>query len=389
MNSKEEAWRKEVRDFVEDEWPIELRGGLYAAPPAYSEDLAELEEVFRRKLADKGWLALALPKEYGGQGRSIIDQMIFAEEMSYYGAPYSNRGAGYVAPTLIRYGSEEQKKEFIGAIARGDVDFCLGYSEPNAGSDLASLNTEAKREGDDFVINGQKVYTTKAEKSSHCFLAARTDPAKPKHKGISLFIVDMNSPGITVRPLWTVGDGRTNEVFFENVRVPARYLVGEEDKGWYYLTTALDLERFIGFPLGEIRYLLDLLIEFAGHASRSGKPLKDESWVKQSLGRISSELLVAKALQFRTVWMAHNGQVPNVEASVLKVMASELLQEVAHTGSRILGLFGVLKEGSHWAPLRGRIERACRGSIYPTFAGGTNEIQRSIIATRGLGLPRS
>jgi 3-oxocholest-4-en-26-oyl-CoA dehydrogenase alpha subunit len=382
-----EAFRAEVHAFLERGWPPAWRGGHHVGP-AYTDDVPEREHEFRLKLGRQGWLALALPKEYGGQGRSVMEQLIFQDEMSYYGAPYSNTAVGYVAPTLMRYGSEYQKQTFIPGIASGEIDFALGYTEPNAGSDLASLQTRAVEDGDDFVINGQKVYITMAHKSEYLWLAARTDPEAPKHRGISLFIVDLKSPGVSVRPLWTIGDGRTNEVFLDNVRVPRKHLLADLNRGWYYLSTALDFERFNGFPLGETRFLLEMLVGFARQTSLGGTRLRDVPWIRSELAAHSSRLQVARLLQYRTAWMAEQGIVANAEASMLKLFASELLQNLAQTGSRILGLYGALREGSRWAPLQGRVERASRGTLLGTFAGGSNEIQRNIIATRGLGLPR-
>jgi alkylation response protein AidB-like acyl-CoA dehydrogenase len=387
FSAEEEAFRREVHDLLEREWPPAWRGG-HGAGPAYTDDVPARELALRRRLGERGWVALNLPREYGGGGRTIMERLIFADETSYFGAPYSNTATGYVAPSLIRFGSEYQKRTFLPGIASGEIDFALGYTEPNAGSDLAGVQTRAVRDGDDFVISGQKVYTTMAHKARYCWLLARTDPDVPKHKGISLFIVDFESPGVTIRPLWTIDDGRTNEVFFDNVRVPKEHLVGEWNRGWYYVSTALDFERFNGFPLGGIRHVLEMLVEFARETSIGGRPLKDEDWVRSGLADVAAQLQAATALQYRAAWMAEKGEVPNAEASMLKLFASELLQKAVQLGSRMLGLYGAIEEGSKWAYLNGRLARGSRGSLLGTFAGGSNEIQRNIIATRGLGLPR-
>lgn len=384
---EQERFREEVRAFLEEAWPEEHRGGQ--AGPRYTDDVYERERAFRRRLAERGWLGMSLPVEYGGGGRPLADQFLLAEEASYVGAPYSNTAVGFVAPTLLRYGSEEQKRTYIPLIVSGEVDFCLGYTEPNAGSDLASLKTRAVRDGDTYVINGQKVYTSGAHKAEYCWLAARTDPDAPKHQGISLFIVDMKTPGITVRPLWTFGDGRTNETFWDNVVIPAANRVGEENRGWYYLTTALDFERYNGFPLGGVRYIFDRILDFLQTSPLGAARLEEDPAVEVELGEIAAAIEAANLLRLRLLWMTEREQVPNHEASMAKVMITELLQRVTIFGTRLLGAYGQLEADSPLAPLRGRLERGRRGSLMPTFAGGSNEIQRNIIATRGLGLPRS
>src|SRR5215207_8965226 len=252
-----EAFRQEVREFVQTEWSEELR----ARAASHGGDTYEQERAFRRRLGERGWLSLPWPKQYGGQERSPLEYYIFHEEMSYAGAPASATGVGMVAPTLMHFGAEEQKQRFLPRIASGEIDFCLGYSEPDAGSDLASLQIRAEEDGDSFVINGIKRWTSGAHRSEYAWLAARTDPAAPKHRGISMFMVDMKSPGITVKPIYTMGDIRTNETYWENVRVPRENLVGEKNRGWYYVAAALDFERLLVGNANNFRSAFDRLVE--------------------------------------------------------------------------------------------------------------------------------
>lgn len=378
-----EEFRQEIREFLAKEWPAERRRRV-AAGDNYAE-----EREFRRKLAQKGWLALSWPKEYGGQGRSILEQYIFSEEMAYHGAPAGTVGVGQVGPTLMAYGSDEQKQRFLPRIAAGEMDFALGYTEPEAGTDLASLKTRAVADGDDFVINGTKIYTSAAHRAEYVWLATRTDPEAPKHRGISLFIVDLKSPGITVRPLWTMGDGRTNQTFYDNVRVPRENLVGELNRGWYYVAHALDFERITVFTVATLRAGFDDLVAWVRQASYDGDALREDPEVRDQIARLSADLEVAQMLSYRVAWMISKGQHPNYGASMLKVFSTEFMQRLYQCGTRILGLYGQLTPDSRLAPAGGRFERSHRASVMPTFGAGSSEIQRNIIATRGLGLPRA
>jgi alkylation response protein AidB-like acyl-CoA dehydrogenase len=378
-----EEFRQELREFLAREWPPERRSRVAAG------DTYEEEREFRRKLAQKGWLAMSWPKEYGGQGRSILEQYIFSEEMAYHGAPAGTVGVGQVGPTLMSYGSDEQKQRFLPRIAAGEMDFALGYTEPEAGTDLASLQTRAVADGDDFVINGTKIYTSAAHRAEYVWLATRTDPDAPKHRGISLFIVDLKSPGITIRPLWTMGDGRTNQTFYDNVRVPRENLVGELNRGWYYVAHALDFERITVFTVATLRAGFDDLVAWVRQASYDGYPLREDPEVRDQIARLSADLEVAQLLSYRVAWMISKGQHPNYEASMLKVFSTEFMQRLYQEGTRILGLYGQLTPASPLAPAGGRFERSHRSSVMPTFGAGSSEIQRNIIATRGLGLPRA
>jgi alkylation response protein AidB-like acyl-CoA dehydrogenase len=346
---------------------------------------------FNRQLARRGWLVPAWPIEYGGQGWSPVEQLILTEELVYARAPAGARlfGVHMVGPTLILHGTEEQKRRFLPPIARGEAVWCQGFSEPGAGSDLASLQTRAVRDGDDYVINGQKIWTTAGHRADWMILLARTDPDAPKHRGITYFLVDMTSPGITVRPLINmVGRHEFNEVFFENVRVPAENVVGEVNRGWYVATTTLDLERSSIAAMANGRRMLDDLLAFCRAERWDGLRLIDHPRVRPVLADLHIGVEVGRLFSYRVAWLQAQGRVPNVEASQAKLFAAELSQKVAQGGMRVLALYGPLREGSPWARIGGRFATHYLWTVSQTYAGGSVEIQRQIIATRGLGLPR-
>jgi 3-oxocholest-4-en-26-oyl-CoA dehydrogenase alpha subunit len=349
-----------------------------------TEDFAYQRE-FNRKLAAKGWIAPAWPKAYGGLGASHIEQMIFSEELAYHRAPNGQRvfSVGMIGPTLIVHGTEEQKREHLPRITSGEVAWCQGYSEPGAGSDLASLQTRAERDGDDYVINGQKIWTSGAHVSDWIFLVARTDQNLPKHKGVSFFLVDMKTPGLTVRPLINMaGHHEFNEVYFEDVRVPRRNLVGAENNGWYVAMTLLDFERSSVGVSASGRRLLEELTVFA--AENGGI----DPVVRNRLAELAIEIEVARLMSYRIAWMQQAGLHPSHEASMVKVFGTEMIQRLYNVALNMTGQFGQLEPGSRWTPLKGRIEQGYLWNVAPTIYSGSNEIQRNIIATRGLGLPR-
>ena len=387
---QEEDFRQEIRDFIReelpDDWdPLGQPGQSPAESQAFSRGMS-------KRLADKGWLTLAWPEEYGGQGRSIMEQVIYNEEMSYFNVPGTELGTGaisWVGPVLMLAGTEEQKREHLPPIARAERYWCTLYSEPGSGSDLASLQTSATRDGDDYVINGQKIWTSSAHFADWGWLAARTNPDAPKHRGISLFMLDMKSPGVEVRPIHNMAGGHDfNEVYFNDVRVPSGNLVGTEDRGWYTLAVALDFERSgVGYSAGA-RRTLDALTRYVKETERGGTPLSKDQNVRKKLAQMYVETEVSRWLSYRVAWMQSQGQIPNAEASMSKMYGTELTQRVARTGMEILGMAGQLSEGSKWAPLYGHVQQAYLMSTSSTIAAGTSEIQRNIIAQRGLGLPR-
>ena len=381
FTTEQESFRREVRTFLDQELPRDWVG----SDNAIDEDAFEFGRTFLKKLAPKRWIAPAWPQQYGGLGLGLWEQVVFNEEMAYRRAPVINLPAvGYLGPTIMMYGSEEQKAQHLGGITSGDVIWCQGYSEPGSGSDLASLQTRAVIDGDDFVINGQKIWTSQAHYADWIFLLARTDPDAPKHKGISYFLVEMKSPCISVRPLVNLANGHGfNEVFFDNVRVPRSGLLGELNRGWYMATTTLDFERSSVATSAGYRRLLEELLAFVVETRIGYDPM-----VRHRLADLWVEYNIVRFLAYRVVSLQAQGIVPNYEASVVKVFNSEYNQRISRAGLQMLGLYGQLAPQSPYARLRGRLESSYLTSAGSTIAAGTSEIQRNIIATRGLGLPR-
>ena len=399
---EEARWRTEVREFIRTELPEELRptaegqrdrraeGGVAQAGGPWRE--------WTRRLAARGWIAPAWPKEYGGAGMSVMEQFVFNEEMAEARAPRPGGIAtGFAGPTLIVHGTEEQKQKYLPEILGGEVTWCQGYSEPGAGSDLASLQTRAVRDGDDYVINGQKIWTSGAHTAKWMILLARTDPDAPKHRGISYFIVDMKAPGITVRPLVNMADSHEfNEVFFDSVRVPRENLIGDENRGWYLAQTTLSFERSnIGSAVGA-RQTVEDLVRWARETTDGKSTLARNPAVRTELADRYIEAQTATLLSYKIISIqAKEGVAPGHEASVAKLFGTELNQRVYRTAMKVLGLYGQLDRRmqqderlAQWLPLRGRIQYMYQRSVANTIEGGTSEIQRNIIATRGLGLPR-
>jgi len=388
FTAEQEAFRAEINAFLKDTLPPDWQG----ADNAIDDESYEFGRQFLKKLAPKKWIAPAWPVEYGGLGLSHWDQVVFNEAMGYARAPIINTAAvGYLGPTIILYGTDEQKRQHLPGITSGDVIWCQGYSEPNSGSDLASLQTRAVQDGDDFVINGQKIWTSQAHYADWMFLLARTDPDAPKHRGISYFLVDMKTPGITVRPLINMANGEGfNEVFFENVRVPRSGLLGELNRGWYIATTTLDFERStLGSSAGTQRTLEDLT-RFAKSEREpgTGRTLWEKPQARHAIADLWVSLDVGRMLSYRVVSMQARGLVPNYEASIIKVFSTELVQRLARTGVGIMGMYGGLWGDGPYAKLRGRFAKSYVATVGTAIAGGTTEIQRNIIAQRGLGLPR-
>ena len=384
FSESEEAFREELKSWLNTE--LAARPGNDSDPD--SEWAFNLE--MRRKLAEKGWLTMAWPEEYGGQSASHMMQVIFAEEMSYNNAPGRDVfGTKMMAPTLMIHGTEDQKQQFLPPVSRGDVQWCQGYSEPESGSDLASLQTRAIEDGDDFVVNGTKVWTSGAHRADHIMVLTRTDPDAPKHRGISFLLCDMNTPGITVNPIINMaGDHSFNMVTFEDVRIPKKNLVGEQNRGWYVGATLLDFERSgVDYSAGAKR-TLEELVEFAKTNSKNGVLLANYPVTRNRLSDLAIEVEVSKLISYNIAWMQGQGLVPNKEASMGKVLGTELQQHVSETGMHMLGMHGQLEPGSKHAPLEGKVEHMYLTDVSQTIQAGTSEIQRNIIATRGLGLPR-
>ena len=387
----EAAFRRQVRQWLEQEIPqrwIELDPGIWEE----TEESWALAREFQRKLGQKGWLAPAYPKQYGGLELSHMKRLILAEELAYSRAPLSIEvevTVNWVAPSIMLFGTEKQKKDYVTSIAKGDIIFCLGYSEPNAGSDLASLQTRAVEVGDEYVINGQKTWCSYGHLADYCWLAARTNPDASRHEGISIFIVGMKTPGITVRPLVNILNCHSfNEVFLDDVHIPKENLIGQKDNGWYHLMIALDFERSsIGYAAANQR-IIEELIKYAKETTRNGKPLASDPLIRNELAQLAVENEVARMMAYRIAWMFSKGLHPSYESSISMVLVSEVMRHTANVGLRILGHYGELDRDSKWTIMNARIMRMCLSSLSIGVGGGSNEIQRNIIAMRGLGLPR-
>jgi hypothetical protein len=340
------------------------------------------------QLGRDGWLGVGWPAEYGGQGRSAVEQWLFAEEMAYRRLPSGNLTVSSIGPVIAHLGSEEQKREYLPGILAADLEFAIGYTEPNAGTDLANLQTRAARQADgSWVANGQKVFTTGASIATHLWLAARTGPSDSRHKGISLFVVPMGTPGITVRPLYTQSGERTNEVFLDDVRIGASGLVGEENGGWAVITHQLDLERL--FAVGLLRRQFERLVGWqAERGAEREKPGVEEPYARHRLAALGADVEVSRLLSLRAAWMIDSGRTPYAEASMAKVWYSELRQRLALEGLDLMGAEGQLGWQEDGAPEGGDFEHSYRSSTVFKFGAGTNEVQRTIIAQRALGLPR-
>jgi alkylation response protein AidB-like acyl-CoA dehydrogenase len=383
-NDAEKALVQELRayfkELVTDELLAEI-GGLEGGGPAYTRAL--------RKMGADGWLGIGWPKEFGGQGRPAIEQYIFFDEVQRAGFPIPFLTLCTVGPTLMKYGTDEQKAKYLPAILRGECHFSIGYSEPNAGTDLAALRTRAVREGEEYVINGQKVFTSLAEYADYIWLAVRTDPGAPRHKGISILIVPTNAPGFSLSPIFTLGGNRTNAIYLENLRVPASALVGRENEGWRLITTQLNHERVALSAPGPVTRLLEDTCAWARETrSKDGRRVIDTPWVQSNLARARAQVEVLRLLTWRQAWNIDRGKLDPAESSTVKVFGIESFIRIGQLLLEVLGPEGALKEGSPGARLRGRVERFYRPVLTLTFGGGTNEIQRDIIATVGLQMPR-
>ena len=348
----------------------------------------ELETEVRKGLSATGLLGASWPREYGGKGKKGAYNSLASYEMARANAPGHYHGVRIIGPSLMLFGSDEQKRFFLPKIARGEIDFSLGYSEPGAGSDLAALQTRAVADGDDYVITGQKIFTSGAHRADYCWMVARTNPDVPRHKGISIFLVPFKTPGITIRPLYTIAGWRHNEVFFDSVRVPKSTLVGERDRGWYHLMTALDFERSGFLYQGGAQRLFDALAASCKTATRNGKPLAEDPGVRQKLAALRIDLDAGMRLCKRVAWMQARGESPTTESSVSKIWCTELMQRICHVGTQIMGLYGGLMPGSPHAAAEGVLAFGYLDTVRTTIAAGSNEVQRNIIAQRGLGMPR-
>jgi 3-oxocholest-4-en-26-oyl-CoA dehydrogenase alpha subunit len=380
-----EALRTSLREYYADLLTPEVEAQL-AAGHGIGPNMRRVV----KQMAKDGWLGIGWPTEYGGQGRSAIEQFIFFDESMRAGAPVPMLTINTVGPTIMQFGTPEQKDFFLPKILAGDIHFCIGYTEPESGTDLASLQTRAVRDGDEYVINGQKIYTSLAGDADYIWLATRTDPDVSKHKGISMFIVPMDTPGIKVVPMHLLGDHNINYTFYEDVRVPAANLVGGENNGWSLITNQLNHERVTLCSSGIVeRALTDVRAWAQNTKLADGRRVIDQEWVQVHLARVYARLEFLKLINWKVAWTATQGHLDVADASSIKVFGTEFYMEAFKLLLEVVGQAGYLTRGSPEAVLAGRLEMHARSLVILTFGGGTNEIQRDLIAIFGLGLPRS
>lgn len=386
---EQEAFRREVRAFIEEHPPDSF--------PTQSEDAGygtgRWSWEYTQKLGEKGWLSLIWPRKYGGMERPIMELLIMLEEFAYHRAPIEAILMNIsIAPTIIEMGNERMKDEFLPRLARGEIAFWQGYSEPDAGSDLLSLKTRAVADGDFYVIDGHKTWSSNAHIAQYGFVLARTDPDAPRHKGLTMFIVDNEEPGVDVRPILNLaGDHYHNEVFYDSVRVSKDSILGQKNQGFYQLLKGLEADRFWGrfVKPAYCRRTLEELVEYARTTRRGGRPLSQNETLRQKMAQTAADIEVCRTLFYRTGWMMEEGLDLTYEASLGKVFADEMGQRLYQLGMEVLGLYGPLREDSKWARLRGEIQHLYQVSLGQTIAGGTSEIIRNTVARIGLGLPKA
>ncbi|WP_256839184.1 acyl-CoA dehydrogenase family protein [Ornithinimicrobium faecis] len=385
----DEKLRAEVIAFLEEVWSPERQLQALIEQHHHQDHIdLEWEHGFWKELGKRGWLGIGIPEEFGGSGGTALQRHLFTEVMSYYGAPYPRAATTIIAPALVSHADEQLKSRYLPRIARGEINFCLGYSEPEAGTDLASLKMRARRDGDHYVLDGMKLFTTRAQRSDFVYLAARNDAGGRKHEGITLFIVDLNDPGVTIEKLPTM-DGRTNITSYDQVRVPVEDRVGEEGKGWSYLTGALGLERVGVFPIGHIRRCMEETVRLAKQARPDGVVPFTSPYVRQQLAGLHVEFTAVLGLVEGATIQAVDGDLPGFVAAQVKTSVTEFKQRLVDLGGTMLGQYGQLMPGAPDAPLDGTMPMLWADAIVHTFGAGTNEVQRDMIAQRGLGLPRS
>ena len=388
FSDAEKAFVEEVEKFLDAQADPEVMDPT-------RENMAQLVDTparraFMKRISERGWLGMTWPKEYGGSERSGVYEYLLNECLARRGAPQIGKGVGIIGKTIIRHGSERLKREFLPRILRNEVEFAIGYSEPQAGSDAANMQLRATRDGNGWRLNGQKIFTTSAHFADWYWVAARTDPSRPKHDGITLFLIPMNQAGLTIQHMPTIGDELTNQVFFDDVYVSDDYVVGALNRGFQYVSEALDLERFTMFTLSPIQQRLEELVDHVRAEERDGIPLRADPHVRKTIAQLVTQTEVARVLGLRFVSKAmKGGKPPTVEASEYKLYATGLSQRLANATLDVVGPGGQLRVHSPDAPLRGRPERTYRYTVIDTIGGGASEIQKNIIARRKLGLPKN
>ncbi len=385
---EQEALRQELRAYYDRLLTPEVRAAVHAGRGVGS----AMREVVRQMGRD-GWLGIGWPKEYGGQGRTAVEQFIFFDESMRSGAPVPMLTVNTVGPAIMKYGSDAQRAFFLPKILAGEIHFCIGYTEPGAGTDLASLKTAAVRDGDQWIINGQKVFTSLASDADYCWLAVRTDPEAPKHKGLSLVLIDMKrTPGIKVDPLHLLSEHDINGVFFDDVRVPADSILGGvagAGRGWEIITNQLNHERVTLCSSGLLDRAYDETRRWAVETRLSdGRRVVDQEWVQGNLARVYAGLEFLKLINWKVAWSSAQGRLDVADASSIKVFGTEFYLQSFRLLMEVLGPRAYLKHGSPGAIADGHLENLYRSLIILTFGGGTNEVQRDLIGLFGLGLPR-
>jgi alkylation response protein AidB-like acyl-CoA dehydrogenase len=385
FSAAEQSFQRELEVFLDEQRSDAV---MDRNPEQLSQTVDTPEKrAFMGALAERGWLGMSWPAMYGGEERTGIYDFLLTEALARAGAPQPGKGVGIVGKTIIRHGNEKLKSFFLPKIIRGEIEFAIGYSEPQAGSDAAAMQLKATRHGDGWRLDGQKVFTTSAHFADWYWVGARTNPDAVKHRGITLFLVEMNHPGLSILPTWTIGDERTNEVFFDNVWVGDDFVVGNVNEGWTYICEALDLERFAMMPIGPLEKKIEALCDLLASAERDGEPLRLDPVVRHTVAQAMTQLEVARMLQRVVISEAVKGGVPTVESSMYKLYMTQLGQRVANWALDLLGPAAQLKPGVADAPAGGRFERTYRYTVVDTIGGGASEIQKNIIARRGLGLP--
>jgi alkylation response protein AidB-like acyl-CoA dehydrogenase len=382
---EQQALRQELREYYENLLTPEVEAEL-----SHSNGIGPTVRRITKQMASDGWLGIGWPKEYGGQGRSALEQFIFFDESMRSGAPVPMLTINTVGPTIMNFGTDEQKAFFLPKIRAGEIHFCIGYSEPQAGTDLAALQTRGVVDGEELVINGQKIFTSLAGDADYCWLAVRTDPEASKHKGISMVIVPMNTPGVRVVPMSLIGDHNINYTFWEDVRVPLSNVVGGLNNGWSLITNQLNHERVTLCSPGIIERALGDVRKWAQDTKLAdGRRVIDQEWVRIALARVHAKLEFLRLINWKVAWNGTQGRLDVADASSIKVFGTEFYMEALRALSEVVGQSGYLRRGSAEEVLRGRLEAYTRGLVILTFGGGTNEIQRDLIAIFGLGMPRS
>jgi 3-oxocholest-4-en-26-oyl-CoA dehydrogenase alpha subunit len=387
---EEEIFIDEVKAFIEEE-KLKPHADNVFAPNREADAQTKLDSPPRREfmktLSKKGYLGMSWPIRYGGQGKDGVYDYILNEELCRVGAPSPGKGVGSIGQTIIHHGSQAVKDEFLPLILAGDIDFALGYSEPGAGSDLASLKLKAERKGNGWLINGQKIWTSSGHVADWYWLAARTDPGAPKHKGISVFLVNMKDPGIEVHPIETIGEHATNSVFLTDVWVADEYVVGELNKGWIYICEALNYERFTFYTIAPLEQKFKELVDLVKTLSRDGRPLNEFPEIRKKIIYLAADVEKAKVLQRKVLSIALQDQVPQTEAAIFKLFSTKLHQRLANAAMDILGPEGLFTKDYEKSHADGKWEWSYRSTLVDTIGAGTTEIQKNTIAKKALKLP--